>query len=278
MAGITDAPMRRIVFELTKGQVGLVSEMVAVNALSYKNAKTYKIADVRDEPYPVVVQLMGGDPALFGEAAKMVTDLGAAGVDINMGCPVRKIIASGGGAVLMQDMKRASEIIKATVQSTHLPVSVKFRSGFDATHVNAVEFAKMCEQSGASYITVHGRTKAQGYSGKADWQIIKNVKESGSVKVIGNGDVTDEKTAAQMLEETKVDDVMIGRAALGNPWVLQNVCAALTGKKANALTIKQIYEKLKRHLLYLNEYYGSKIALGLSRKYVCWYLKNLYDA
>ena len=278
MAGITDAPMRRIVFENTGGKVGLVSEMVAVNALSYKNAKTYKIADVRDEPYPVVVQLMGGEPALFFEAAKMVTDLGAVGIDINMGCPVRKIIASGGGAVLMQDMKKASEIIKATVQATSLPVSVKFRAGFDEKHINAVSFAKMCEESGASYVTVHGRTKTQGYSGKADWHIIEEVKENVGIPVIGNGDVTDEKTAFDMVKKTNADAVMLGRAALGNPWVLAKVACAFEGKTFVQPTTLQIYETLKRHLLYLKDYYGPKIALGLSRKHVCWYLKSFYEA
>lgn len=278
MAGITDAPMRRIVFEEAGASVGLVSEMVAVNALSFKNAKTYRIADVRDEPYPVVVQLMGGDPSLFSDAAKLVTDLGAVGIDINMGCPVRKIIASGGGSVLMQDIKKASQIIENTKKSTHLPVSVKFRSGFDGAHINAVPFAKMCEQSGASYITVHGRTKAQGYSGKADWDIIRQVKENVSIPVIGNGDVTDAKSALDMIAQTNADAVMIGRAALGNPWVLGDVCCAFEGKKATEHSLEQIYEALKRHLAYLKDYYGEKIALGLSRKHVCWYLKSLHDA
>jgi len=278
MAGITDAPMRRIVSQITEGKVGLVSEMVAVNALSYKNAKTYKIADVRDEPYPVVVQLMGGEPAYFETAAKLVTDLGASGIDINMGCPVRKIIASGGGSVLMQNIKKASQIIEITVKSTNLPVSVKFRAGFDAAHINAVEFAKMCEESGAKYVTVHGRTKAQGYSGLADWNIIGEVKANVGIPVIGNGDVTDENSAEKMIKETKADAVMIGRAALGNPWVLKRVCLAFEGKKAEPLSTLEIYETLKRHLLYLKDYYGPKVALGLSRKHVCWYLKSLYDA
>lgn len=277
MAGITDAPMRRIVSEETQQTIGLVSEMVAVNALSYKNAKTYKIADVRDEPYPVIVQLMGGDPALFETAAKLVTDLGASGIDINMGCPVRKIIASGGGAVLMQDIIKASKIIETTVHATHLPVSVKFRTGWDCEHINAVEFAKMCEKSGAKYITVHGRTKAQGYSGKADWDIIRRVKEAVSIEVIGNGDVTDEISAQQMLTRTNADAVMIGRAALGNPWVLQQIHNSLEGKPLPDISITHRFQTLQRHMAYLQDYYGQKIALGLSRKYVCWYLKNCYE-
>ena len=278
MAGITDAPMRKIVFEETQGKVSLVSEMVAVNALSYKNAKTYKIADVREEPYPVVVQLMGGDPDLFYDAAKLVTDLGAAGVDINMGCPVRKIIASNAGSYLMQHMDIAAKIIETTVKATKLPVSVKFRKGWDFEHINAIEFAKMCEQSGATYITIHGRTKSQGYAGIADWDVIKAVKESVKIPVIGNGDITSPQSAQEMFEKTKVDAVMIGRAALGNPFLLKSIANYLEGKKEPLLTQKHIYETLLRHMSYLKEYYGEKVALGLSRKYVCWYSKCFYDA
>lgn len=278
MAGITDAPMRRIVSEETNAQIGLVSEMVAVNALSYKNAKTYKIADVRSENYPVCVQLMGGDPELFGDAAKLVSDLGAVGIDINMGCPVRKILACGGGAALMQDMSRAAKIIETTVKATKLPVSVKFRKGWDDAHVNAIEFAQMCENSGAKHITVHGRTKAQGYAGKADWNIIRQVKESVSIEVIGNGDVTDAVSAQQMLNETGVDAVMIGRAALGNPWVLDNVRCHFERKPFFQPTENHIYQTLKRHMVYLKDYYGARVALGLSRKHICWYLKSFYEA
>lgn len=278
MAGITDAPMRRIVAEETNAQIGLVSEMVAVNALSYKNAKTYKIADVRDEPYKVIVQLMGGDPALFSDAAKLVRDLGASGIDINMGCPVRKIIACGGGSALMQDMARAAKIIETTVKATDLPVSVKFRKGWDETHVNAVDFAKMCEQSGAKYVTVHGRTKTQGYTGKADWDIIQKVKQNVSIEVIGNGDVTDGISAEKMLNVTGADAVMIGRAALGNPWLLDSVRCFLEGQKAQIPTKNHIYQTIKRHMGYLRDFYGAKVAVGLSRKYICWYCKHFYEA
>ncbi len=278
MAGITDAPMRRVVMEETDGQISLVSEMVAVNAISYKNTKTYKIADVRDENYPVIVQLMGSDPALFAEAAKLVSDLGAAGVDINMGCPVRKIISSGAGSALMKDEKLASRIIEATVKATDLPVSVKFRKGFDNEHINAVSFAKMCENSGARFITIHGRTKTQGYSGVADWDIIREVKKSVNIPVIGNGDVSSPQKAQEMFEQTGVDAVMIGRAALGNPWLLRNVVSFMNGEPLFRPSARKIYDTLLRHMAYLKDYYGAKIALGLSRKYVCWYCKKLYEA
>jgi len=278
MAGITDAPMRRVVMEETDGQISLVSEMVAVNAISYKNAKTYKIADVRNENYPVIVQLMGSDPALFAEAAKLVSDLGASGIDINMGCPVRKIISSGAGSALMKDEKLASRIIEATVKATSLPVSVKFRKGFDNEHINAVFFAKMCENSGARFVTIHGRTKTQGYSGQADWDIIYKVKSNVNIPVIGNGDVSSPQKAHEMFEQTGVDAVMIGRAALGNPWLLKNVVNFMNNKPLFTPSPHKIYDTLLRHMAYLNDYYGSKIALGLSRKYVCWYCKKLYDA
>lgn len=277
MAGITDQPTRRIIHEVTKGQVSLVSEMVSVNAISFKNAKTYRIADVRAEPYPVTIQLMGGDPALFSDAAKLVTDLGAAGIDINMGCPVRKVLAADAGALLMTDPVRAAKIIKHTKNATHLPVSVKFRKGFDNAHINAVSFAKMCEDCGASYITIHGRTKAQGYSGQADWDIIREVKENIKIPLIGNGDITSAQSAQQMLDITKADAVMVGRAALGNPWLLSEIADALDGKPLAPMK-KNVYDVLMRHLGYLKEYYGPKVALGLSRKYVCWYSKSCFDA
>jgi len=278
MAGITDAPMRRIVFEETKGCVSLVSEMVAVNALSFKNAKTYKIADVKDEPYPVVVQLMGGEPALFEDAVKLVSNLGASGIDINMGCPVRKIIASNAGAYLMNHVSTASKIIETAVKATNLPVSVKFRKGWDNKHVNAVEFAKMCEESGAAYITIHGRTKAQGYAGVADWEIIRAVKENVHIPVIGNGDVSSHQKAKEMLKTTGVDAVMIGRAALGNPFILKEAADFLDGIPPQIIQPFHIYQTLLRHMLYLREYYGDKVALSLSRKYVCWYSRHFRDA
>ncbi len=277
MAGITDAPFRRIMHSF--GQGNLYSEMVMVNALERNNPKTYRIADVRTEPYPVIVQLAGGDPALFSHGAKLCSDLGAASIDINMGCPVKKIIANQAGSYLMKDIKRASDIIKSTVSATHLPVSVKFRKGWDENSVNAVEFAKMCEECGASYITIHGRTKAQMYSSTADWNIIKQVKETVKIPVIANGDITSPEVAKQALEHTNADGLMVGRGSLGRPWLVSQIHNFIeNGTQAQTISINTIEETLLQHISYLQEYYGPRLTLPLSRKYVCWYCKGLPSA
>lgn len=279
MAGITDAPMRKITNSKCADKVNLVSEMVAINALSRKNEKTYKIADVRKEPYPVIVQLVGANPELFADAAQLAYELGASSIDINMGCPVRKITTSGSGSALMKDIKTAENIIKSVINATKLKVSVKFRKGWDLDSVNAVDFAKMCQDSGASFITVHGRTKSQGYSGVADWNIIREVKNAVKIPVIGNGDITSVETAKQMLEQTGADGVMVGRAALGNPWLLAQIFDYLNeGKMPSNIETSEILNTILSHIEELKSYYDERLAVALSRKYVCWYSKNFYDA
>lgn len=279
MAGITDKPMRRMVHAKSGGDVALISEMVAINALSRKNAKTYRIADVRDEPYPVIVQLVGADEVLFADAAQLAAELGATGIDINMGCPVRKIITGGAGSALMKNPEQAAKIIKSVKNAVKLPVSVKFRKGWDNNSVNATDFAKMCEASGADFITVHGRTRAQGYSGTADWNIIKEVKTAVKIPVVGNGDVTSPQSAAEMIKQTGCDGVMIGRAALGAPWLTGEIAKYLkTGSLPQKQPAQEVKNTLLEHISLLTEYYGEKLALALSRKYVCWYSKNFRDA
>ncbi len=277
MAGITDQPMRRLVSSLGEGT--MVSEMAAVNAMQRKNPKSYRIADVRDEPYPVVVQLVGGDPDVFADAAKLTEELGAYSIDINMGCPVKKIVNNNSGSALMRDTLLASKIIESVKKNTKLMVSVKFRKGWDHNSVNAVEFAKMCENSGASYLTIHGRTRSDFYSGEADWDIIAAVKQAVNIPVIGNGDVTGPEKAKQMLDYTKVDGVMVGRAALGNPWLISQIHNYLeNGILPEKIPVPQIKETLLTHIKELVSYYGEKMAVQISRKYVCWYSKNLYEA
>ena len=277
MAGITDKPLRRLTASLGPGTI--VSEMVAVNAIQRKNPKTYRIADVRDEPYPVVVQLVGGDPVLFGEAVRLAEELGARSIDINMGCPVKKIVNNKSGSYLMKDLKLASEIIESAVKSTKLKVSVKFRKGWDMNSVNAVEFAKMCEDSGAAYLTVHGRTRSAFYSGKADWDIICRVKQTVKIPVIGNGDIATPYDAERMIKETGVDGVMIGRACLGNPWLISQTHRYLNeGVEPQPIPVSEIKAFLLKHIQELSAYYGQDMGLAISRKFVCWYCKNLRDA
>ena len=277
MAGITDAPLRTILASCGSGN--LISEMAAVNAIERKNPKSWQIANVKDEPYPVVVQLVGNNPTLFADAAKLVADLGAHSIDINMGCPVKKIVNNNAGSALMQDLPTAAKIIEATVKATQLKVSVKFRKGWDNEHINAVSFAKMCEQSGASYLTVHGRTRAQGYSGTADWNIIGEVKAAVNIPVIGNGDIDSPQCAEQRLKQFGVDGVMIGRAMLGNPWLLNRIHHYLqTGELLPEPDAAQVHKMLLRHIHLLTQYYGERGGMAISRKHVGWYVKSLYEA
>lgn len=277
MAGITDRPMRRLIASLGAGNI--VSEMVAVNALQRRNPKSYRIADVRDEDYPVIVQLVGGEPELFAEAAKLVAELGASSLDINMGCPVKKIVNNNSGSALLKDLPLAGKIIESVVRATPLKVSVKFRKGWDNNHVNAVDTARMGEQSGAAYITIHGRTRSDFYSGIADWDCIAEVKNTVKIPVIGNGDVTSPQKAKEMVDYTGVDGVMVGRAALGAPWLINAChCYLENGSLPPEPDVLQTKQILLTHIKELASYYGEKLALPLSRKYVCWYCKNLRDA
>lgn len=277
MAGITDQPMRQLVHSFGKGN--LISEMVAINAVSHKNAKTYRIADVRQEDYPVVVQLVGNDENLFAETVKLIEDLGAYGIDINMGCPVKKIVNNHSGSYLMKDITKAAKIISSVRKSTTLPLSIKFRKGWDNNSINAIEFARMCEENGADYITIHGRTRSDMYSGTADWDTIAQVKQSVKIPVIGNGDIDSPQKAKSLLDYSKVDGIMVGRATLGRPWLISQIHDYLTkGEFADNPNTQAIKQIMLDHINSLVSYYGEKTAMSLSRKYVCWYCKGMHNA
>ncbi len=277
MAGITDKPTRRIIASFGAGI--MYSEMVAINAISFKNKKSLAIADVRDEPYDVIVQLMGNNPELFAQVIPAIEDLGAKSIDINMGCPAKKIVNNQSGSSLMKDIKLAQEIIKKSKKATKLDLSVKFRLGWDDNSKNYIEFAKMAEGEGANYITVHGRTRAQFYAGKADWTAIKELKQHINIPLIGNGDIDSPAIAKECLEASGVDGLMIGRATLGQPWIIKDIDdyinSGISNPQRSILQIKQI---LLTHLKGLIDYYGEYQGLRIARKYVGWYSKSMKNA
>ena len=279
MAGISNSAYRTIIKEMGAGLI--YAEMVSDKAISYESKKTIDMLYMTDMERPIAQQIFGSDKESFIKAAKyiektMKPDI----IDINMGCPVPKVaIKNQAGSALLKNPEKVYEIVSSVVKSVNVPVTVKIRSGWDSNSINAVEIAKMIERAGASAITVHPRTRAQGYTGKADWNIIKEVKENVTIPVIGNGDIKSCYDAKRMLEETKCDAVMIGRGALGNPWLIKECVEYLdTGKEPIKVPLKEKMEMVKRHYKLLEETKGEKLALLEMRTHAAWYLKGLENS
>lgn len=270
MAGVTDLPFRLLCAEQGAGLVCM--EMVSAKAIYYKNKNTEELMEISPGEHPVSLQLFGSDPQIISEMAKQIEEKPFDILDINMGCPVPKVVNNGEGSALMKNPKLVEEIITQTVKAVKKPVTVKFRKGFDEEHVNAVEIAKIAEQSGAAAVAVHGRTREQYYAGKADWEIIARVKDAVSIPVIGNGDVTDGRSAEALLKETGCDGVMIGRAVRGNPWIFREINHYLdTGEELMRPTPQEVCETILRHAQMELEVKGEYTAVREMRKHIAWY-------
>jgi tRNA-dihydrouridine synthase B len=277
MAGVCNPPFRKIAKRLGAGMV--CAEMVSDKGLVHGSLKSQQMLTILEDEHPVSLQLVGYDRESMMQAAEMLGETNADLIDINMGCPVLKIYKNGSGAALARDPKYAADIVKAVVERVNKPVTVKFRKGWDDDNVNAVEVAKAVEQAGARAVTVHGRTASQLYSGQADWSIIKRVKEAVSIPVIGNGDVDSPQAAKRLLEETGCDGVMIGRGALGNPWVFREVSHFLaTGRELAGPGAEERINVAIEHLHHLVSYKGEVIGVREMRKHAAWYIKGLPGA
>ena len=277
MAGVTDLPFRLLCKE--QGAGILCMEMVSAKAIYYNNRNTESLLEIHQDECPVSLQFFGSDPKIMSEMAKRIEERPFAILDVNMGCPVPKVVRNGEGSALMKEPKLVYEIVSALVKAINKPVTVKIRKGFDDDHVNAVEIAKIIEEAGAAAVAVHGRTREQYYSGKADWDIIRQVKEAVSIPVIGNGDVTSPQKAEELVRQTGCDGIMIARGAQGNPWIFSEMIHwEETGELPPRPDKDEIRKMMPRHARLQLEYKGEFCGIREMRKHVAWYTKGLKGA
>ncbi|MBW2186659.1 MAG: tRNA dihydrouridine synthase DusB [Deltaproteobacteria bacterium] len=275
MAGITNSPFRQICKQSGAGLV--YSEMISANGLIRDGQRTVELLQRSPAETPFGVQLFGDDPTVLAEAAKIISDYGEI-LDLNMGCPVKKVVRSGAGSALMQNPAHAGDVISAMRKASPLPMTVKFRSGWDTATINFIEIGKIAEQCGADALILHPRTRCQGFGGQANWNHITQLKQAVNIPVIGSGDIMTADDGLRMIQQTGCDGIMIGRGCYGNPWLIENILRQQKGKDLRDISAQQRLQTIIRHLKLYQQSFGDRRAAAEMRKHLCWYSRGLTGA